>query len=206
MSSIRSQTFHDLTFNTSLAYQITPHLGLNLLAGRGFRAPNLNDLGAIGLNDLGYELPASEVTAAGALVGTSSGENALSTGKTVEGLKAEKLYNYELGVAIDTQQVYGRAHVFDAELLDPIIRRTLLFPAANVPASLGGTPVFPIPPTPQQLKNVVTVYTPLDPRAAKAFVNDGTSAFLRGGIARAARRFFELEPRSGVYLLVWAGK
>jgi hypothetical protein len=120
------------------------------------------------------------------LVGTSSGENALSAGKTVEGLKAEKLYNYELGVTIDTQQVYGRAHVFDAELLDPIIRRTLLFPAANVPASLGGTPVFPIPPTPQQLnQNVVTVYTPLDPRAAKAFVNDGRQRFY--GVESLAR-------------------
>ncbi|MEW5978812.1 MAG: TonB-dependent receptor [Acidobacteriota bacterium] len=172
------QTFHDLTFNAGLTYQIAPHLGLNLLTGRGFRAPNLNDLGAIGLSDLGYELPASEVTTAGALIGTSSGENAASTGKRVEKLSAERLYNYELGITVDTQRLSGRAHVFDAALHHPIVRRTLLFPAGNVPMALAGVPVFPIPPAaPEQPLDVVAVRTDLDSRAVKAFLNHGHQRF-----------------------------
>ncbi len=173
-----SQTFSDVTFNSSLAWQMTPNFGLNLLVGRGFRAPNLNDLGAIGLNDLGYEVPAAEVAAAGALVGTDSGESALSIGKRAEKLQAEKLYNYELGFTIQTRRLYGRVHVFNAELLDPIVRRTVLFEANRVPSSIAGIPVLPIPPSPlQQQQGVVTVATAFDPRAVKAFVNDGQQRF-----------------------------
>lgn len=173
-----SQNFSDVTFNSSLAWQMTPNFGLNLLVGRGFRAPNLNDLGAIGLNDLGYEVPAAEVASAGALVGTDSGESALSTARRAEKLQAEKLYNYELGFTLQAQRLYSRVHVFNAELLDPIVRRTLLFEADHVPRSIAGMPVFPIPPSPlQQQQGVVTVATALDPRAVKAFVNDGRQRF-----------------------------
>ncbi|HEU0006730.1 MAG TPA: TonB-dependent receptor, partial [Terriglobia bacterium] len=173
-----SQSFSDVTFNSSLVWQVTPNFGLNLLVGRGFRAPNLNDLGAIGLNDLGYEVPAAEVSSAEALVGTDSGESALSTGKRAEKLQAEKLYNYELGFTVQTRRLYGRVHVFNAELLDPIVRRTLLFDANRIPGSIAGIPVLPIPPSPlQQQQGVVTVATAFDPRAVKAFVNDGQQRF-----------------------------
>ncbi len=173
-----SQSFSDVTFNTSLSWQMTSHFALNFLVGRGFRAPNLNDLGAIGLNDLGYEVPAAEVAAAEALVGTDSGEGALSIGKRAEKLQAEKLYNYELGFTVQTRRLYGRVHVFDAELLDPIVRRTLLFEANRVPGSIAGIPVLPIAPSPlQQQQGVVTVATAFDPRAVKAFVNDGQQRF-----------------------------
>jgi len=173
-----SQSFSDVTFNSSLVWQMTPNFGLNLLVGRGFRAPNLNDLGAIGLNDLGYEVPAAEVTSAGTLVGTDSGESALSIGKRAEELQAEKLYNYELGFTIQTRRLYGRVHVFNAELLDPIVRRTLLFDANRVPSSIAEIPVLPISPSPlQQQQGVVTVATAFDPRAVKAFINDGQQRF-----------------------------
>ena len=173
-----SQRFSDVTFNSSLVWQMTQNFGLNLLVGRGFRAPNLNDLGAIGLNDLGYEVPAAEVASAGALVGTDSGESALPIGKRAEKLQAERLYNYELGFTIQTRRLYGRVHVFNAELLDPIVRRTLLFDAKGVPSSIAGIPVLPILPSPlQQQQGVVTVATAFDPRALKAFVNDGQQRF-----------------------------
>ena len=123
-------------------------------------------------------MPAAEVTSAGALVGTDSGESALSIGKRAEKLQAEKLYNYELGFTIQTRRLYGRVHVFNAELLDPIVRRTLLFEANRVPSSIAGIPVLPISPSPlQQQQGVVTVATAFDPRAVKAFVNDGQQRF-----------------------------
>jgi outer membrane receptor protein involved in Fe transport len=173
-----SQTFDDLTFNATLSWQATPALTVSFLTGRGFRAPNLNDLGALGLNDLGYEVPAEAAAALGGLVGSSDGEGIASNGKSVSALRAERLFNYELGATWRLRKLSLRAHVFDAELKDPIVRRTLLFPADHVPAALAGVPVKPIPQTSaQQAEKVVSVATTLDPRSVKAFVNEGRAKY-----------------------------
>ncbi len=173
-----SQTFDDLTYHANLSWQVTSALAMNFLTGRGFRAPNLNDLGALGLNDLGYEVPAEAAAAAGGLIGTSDGEGVASNGNEVAALKAERLFNYELGATLRLRKLYVRAHVFDAELKDPIVRRTMLFPAGSAPTQLAGVPVAPIPQTAaQRAQNVVSVATALDPRAVKAFVNEGKATY-----------------------------
>jgi hemoglobin/transferrin/lactoferrin receptor protein len=173
-----SQTFDDLTFNANLSWHATSTLAFNFLTGRGFRAPNMNDLGALGLNDLGYEIPAEAAAAAGGLVGTGDGEGVASNGKGVAALRAERLFNYEFGVTLRLRRLYVRAHAFDAELKDPIVRRTLLFPASDVPSQLAGVAVTPIAQTAaQQAQNVVSVATPLDPRAVKAFINEGKAKY-----------------------------
>ena len=136
-----SQTYQDVTFNTNLVWQLNELLALNFLVGRGFRSPNLNDLGALGLNDLGYEVPGQDAAAFNGLIGSSDGEDALSTGRKVDRLAAERMFNYEFGVTVRHRRYYARAHVFDAELKDPIVRRTLLFSADLVPPSLAGIPV-----------------------------------------------------------------
>ncbi len=119
-----TRTFDDLTFNANLSWQLTSTFALNFLTGRGFRAPNLNDLGALGLNDLGCEIPAE--AAAGGLIGTSDGEGVASNGRKVSALRAERLFNYEIGATLRLRRLYVRAHAFDAELKDPIVRRALL--------------------------------------------------------------------------------
>lgn len=172
------ERFQDLTYNTSLTWRVTSSFNLHAIMGRGFRAPNLNDLGALGLNDLGYEVPASAAVAANALQGLSDGENALSNGRRVEALKAERLHNYEVGASWQTQRFFARTQIFDADLKQPIVRRTLLFAADSVPASLAGLPVTALAPTSEQrAQNVVTVATTLDARAVKAFVNDGAAKY-----------------------------
>lgn len=173
-----AQNFNDLTGQASLSWNPKEWLGVHVLVGRGFRAPNLNDLGALGLNDLGYEIPAADSVPAGALMGNSSGENALRSGKPVTALKPEHLRNYELGLTFRSRRLYSRVQAFHADLYDPIVRRTLLFPANNVPTQLSGLAVTPIPPTAaQREQGVVTVATSIDPRAVKAFVNDGQTRY-----------------------------
>jgi hemoglobin/transferrin/lactoferrin receptor protein len=173
-----SQWYRDVTFNSSLQWQLTSNLALHGVVSRGFRAPNLNDLGALGLNDLGFEIPAADVLSSGALVAVDASEGALSSGRQVSSLSAESLMNYEFGVKFRARRFYGRAQLFDAELYDPIVRRTLLFPADRVPSTLAGLAVTPITPTAaQRQQGVVTVATANDPRAVKAFVNDGRSRY-----------------------------
>lgn len=175
-----SQVFYDLTYNTSVLYQVRPGFGVHALIGRGFRAPNANDLGAVGLNDLGYEIPASAAVPAGAILGSSSGETATSLGRPVAGLAAERLYNYEFGVRLRTgRNTAARVQAFDSELQDPIVRRTLLFPADRVPATLAGVALRPIEPTAAQRAAGLVTVAPvgIDARALKAFVNDGRSRY-----------------------------
>ena len=172
------ESYQDWTYNLGLTWQATDGLSVNFLTSRGFRAPNLNDLGALGLNDLGYEVPASAALEAGGLIGTSDGEGAPSSGRSVGALKAERLLNYELGTALRWRGLYTRVHVFDAELKDPIVRRTLVFPIGSAPASLAGVPVAPIAPSIAQVQQGVgSVATALDPRAVKAFVNEGQARY-----------------------------
>jgi outer membrane receptor for ferrienterochelin and colicin len=173
-----SQWFRDVTFQSSLQWQINGALSIHGIVSRGFRAPNLNDLGALGLNDLGYEIPSSDAISAGALLSTDAGEGALAKGTAVSRLAAESLMNYEFGLRIRTDRIYARAQYFLADLFDPIVRRTLLFPAGNVPSSLAGLPVTPVPQTAAQAQQgVAAVATAVDPRAVKAFVNDGQSRY-----------------------------
>lgn len=171
-------TFADWTGHGSLSYRITPSLALHATGSRGFRAPNLNDLGALGLNDLGYEIPVVEALSSRPLLADSAGEGALSKGADARALGFETLRNVEAGLQFRSTRHSGRVQFFDSLLADPIVRRTLLFPANAVPTSLAGLPVTPIPQTAaQRAQGVVTVATTFDPRAVKAFVNDGASRY-----------------------------
>ncbi|HXG84648.1 MAG TPA: TonB-dependent receptor, partial [Pyrinomonadaceae bacterium] len=168
--------FNDFSYNAAVSWQVNSFLSFNFLTGRGFRAPNLNDLGALGLNDLGFEVPAA--SAVSGFIGASDGEGVGSSGKPVSPLQAEKLFNYELGTVIRTRRLYARVQFFNAELKDPIVRRTLLFPIGNAPTTLAGVQVAPLSQTPvQRAQNLVSVAAALDPRAVKAFVNDGAARY-----------------------------
>lgn len=173
-----SQTFRDATFQSSLAARLHSRLSLFGAVGRGFRAPNVNDLGAVGLNDLGYEVPSADGVAAGALLATSAGEGALSQGRPLRSLGPERLWNYEAGLKLHGGGFYARAQFFRAELYDPVVRRTLLFPAGAAPAQLGALAVVPLAQTEaQRAQGVVAVATAFDPRAVKSFVNDGRARY-----------------------------
>ncbi|MCW5963023.1 MAG: TonB-dependent receptor [Bryobacterales bacterium] len=173
-----SEIFRDVTWNASVTLRATSWLRFHALAGRGVRAPNMIHLGALGLNDLGYEIPISQALSAGALLSTSGADSALSQGRNAEALRAESVQNYETGLQLGGGKWVARVQAFLSELDDPIVRRTLLFPTASVPAALAGVPVSANTPTPTQAaQGVVTVSTPFDPQAVKAFVNDGASRY-----------------------------
>lgn len=174
-----SQRFHDWTFNTGLAWQMSSFLNLNFLLGRGFRAPNVTDMASLGLiTQGGYDVPSYEAAAAGALVAADAGDGALPVGKKFQTLTAESLYSYELGITLSTSKLYARVQAFDSELLDPISSRTLLFPADSVPETIAGIAVTPLAQTAaQRQRNVVAVQTSLSPRAVHSNVNDGHSKY-----------------------------
>ena len=184
-------SFSDLTWNGSLNWQLSEGLSLFGLVARGFRAPNLNDIGALGLNDLGYEIPALSAVSAAGLVGTSDGEGVGTSGKLVKPLRPERLLNFETGVVWRSDRLTLRLQAFHATLFDPIVRRTLLFPVSGVPTQLDGISVTPISQTAiQRAQNLVGVATPLDARAVKSFLNEGRIVYygIESGVRYALTR------------------
>jgi outer membrane receptor protein involved in Fe transport len=185
-----SENFHDFTWNASLRWRIQKQVALYFQSGRGFRAPNMNDLGALGLNDLGYEIPVSQAISASALLANSAGEGALSLGRPAQILRAENLINWETGLQLGSGRWTARVQGYLSNLNDPIVRRTLLFPANMVPASLAGIPVTANTPTAAQAaQGVVTVSTPFDPQSVKAFVNDGCQRKVETSYSLQSRTF-----------------
>jgi len=173
-----SRTFNDFTFHAGISWTVVPDLALSAIVRRGFRAPNMNDIGAVGYSGTGYEIPSASAAEYGALRSDSSSEGALPSGGLVEELKSETLYSYELGLKFGGRNTYGRVHFFDNEMYDPIVRRTLLFVNDNIPIMLEGIPVEVVQPTPEQAAAGVVAVAPLsDSRAVKAFINEGSSRY-----------------------------
>ena len=173
-----NRTFNDVTFHTGLSWDFHPNLGISGVVSRGFRAPNVNDLGSVGVVTLGYDVPTDDAIAAGALMGLDSSDTTTSTGRTITQLGAENLMNYEFGVRFHTRKIDARVQGFDAELMDPISSRTLLFPVGKVPAAVAGIPVTPLPQSAaQKAEGTVAVYTPYGPRGVHTPVNDGQTRY-----------------------------
>jgi hemoglobin/transferrin/lactoferrin receptor protein len=118
---------------------VTPVEGLSFLAniGRGFRAPHMTDLGALGLVGTGFEVSASEVAGLGATVGSTADEEAVSTGLPVEQLGPETSINYELGARFYRGRFDTDFAIFLNDIKDSIVKQTLILPPGAVGRRLG---------------------------------------------------------------------
>ncbi|MEO6732210.1 MAG: TonB-dependent receptor [Ferruginibacter sp.] len=86
-----------LVTNLALLYHIGQHQNVYASFSTGYRAPNIDDLGTLGLVDFRYEVPAYQ-------------------------LKPEKTYNTEIGYRISNQHIQSSAAFFYMHLADLITR------------------------------------------------------------------------------------
>jgi outer membrane receptor protein involved in Fe transport len=135
-------TFDDMTFNTGLVFSVNQHLNLTANVSRGFRAPNVNDFGSIGVSGIGFEITPEEGERLGGRLGrTDVNRPEQGDARPVRQLRAETLYNYEAGLKLRTKRVEGTLSLFNSELTNFIERRVLLLPQGAVGASVGGQQV-----------------------------------------------------------------
>lgn len=126
---------------------VTPRLGavltiaegLNLSAqvSRGFRAPHITDLATVGLTGNGFEANAADLAGRGALIGSTAGATAVSTGLAVEQLKPETNWSYEGGIHLHRRRVDFDINGYVNDIYDNIVLQTLILPQGAVGLQLG---------------------------------------------------------------------
>jgi hemoglobin/transferrin/lactoferrin receptor protein len=89
-----------LVGNIGLLYQLTRQQSLYAAFNTGYRAPNIDDMGTLGIVDFRYEIPAA-------------------------GLQAEKSYNTEVGYKLQTKKLSGTVAFYYMHLSDLITRQKL---------------------------------------------------------------------------------
>ena len=131
-----------VTFSTGTVVSLSPALSLTVGVSRGFRAPNASDLGAIGLTGGGgFEVAPSRAMELGALVGTTDGIDAVTTGNLVRALKPESLYTFDVGLRFRSERLNGAVTLFELELVDQIQRRAAVFADSIVGSVIAGREV-----------------------------------------------------------------
>lgn len=133
-----SLTVSNFTFRAGAV--VTPAIkGLSFTANisRGYRAPSVTDLGTVGLTGSGYQVSASALGGMNAMVGTTAGATAVSTGEPVSQLRPETSLSYEGGVHYRTASFSTDLTAFVNDLYDNITYQSLILPAGAVGQMLG---------------------------------------------------------------------
>lgn len=104
---------------------------------RGFRAPNITNLGSLGLVGVGFQVATADVLNAGATVGSTADENAVSTGIPVSPLKSETSDNFDLSIRYSTRRFDTDLTGFVINYGNTITRQTLILPQGATGMRLG---------------------------------------------------------------------
>lgn len=173
-----NQRFRNFTFHGSASLRIAGGFSWHALVSSGFRAPNVSDLGAVGLTGLGYEVSNHDAILVGGLMGNDASEAAVPSALGARRLIPETLLDFETGIGFRTGRLVARVQAFHFGFRNPISRRSVLFPAHAAPGAIGGTAVSPVAQTAaQRALGVVLVSAAGDPRGVKSFFNDGSSVY-----------------------------
>jgi hemoglobin/transferrin/lactoferrin receptor protein len=129
------------TFRFGALFTPSGPLSVALNVSRGFRAPDITDLGTFGLTGSGYEVSNRELEGLGASVGTTADTTAVSTGHAVEVLDPESSLSYELTLRYRSRRLRADLTGFQNDISDNIAKQTLILPQGAVGLSLAGEPV-----------------------------------------------------------------
>ncbi len=105
---------------------------------RGFRVPNVTDLGTLGLQGSGaYEAAFADLAGRNAIVGDRADDQAQSTGLPIQRLRPELTDNVDYGVRLRNSRIDADFTGFWMRLDNSVISQTLILPQGAVGQSLG---------------------------------------------------------------------
>ena len=126
------------TFRAGALWTVGPSFSVAANVSRGFRAPDITDLGTFGLTGSGYEISNREVEGRGATVGTTADAAAVSTGDAVRILDPEESLSYELTLRYKTARFKADVTAFQNDIDQNIAKQSLILPPGAVGTSLAG--------------------------------------------------------------------
>ncbi|HEX8493387.1 MAG TPA: TonB-dependent receptor [Pyrinomonadaceae bacterium] len=104
---------------------------------RGFRAPNTTDLGIIGLVGNGFEVDASTAASLGGFIGTTAGNDAVSSGIPITRLGPETSDSFDLSFRYTRPRFRAELTGFTNKLNDVYFDQALVLPPGAVGTFLG---------------------------------------------------------------------
>lgn len=113
------------------------HLRFAVNYGRGFRYPNMTDLGTLGLTGDGFEIDHITANRYGALIGTTANTQAVSTGTPVTKQESEYSNNFDGSVRYQSKRVDVELTVFRLDILNSIVKQAAIFPTNVVGQTFG---------------------------------------------------------------------
>jgi hemoglobin/transferrin/lactoferrin receptor protein len=104
---------------------------------RGFRYPNITDLGTLGLTGDGFEIDYSTAINLGGTIGTTAGASAISTGLPVAKQESEFSNNYDASLRWTNKRFDTELTVFRLDINNAITKQALVLPPGAVGRFLG---------------------------------------------------------------------
>lgn len=136
-----SLSTRSLTYRAGAAYRVTDAVTLVGSVASGYRAPNMTDLGTLGLTGSGFEVAAPDVAGLSALVGTTADAKAVSSGRPVEQIAPETSWSVDGGVHLRTSRLRLELTAFTNTIRGNIQKMALILPSGAVGQTLGGQPI-----------------------------------------------------------------
>lgn len=115
----------------------TDELRLAVNYSRGFRYPNMTDLGTLGLTGDGYEIDHITANTYNGTIGSTAGANAVSTGLPVEKQDSEFSNNFDASVRYQRKRFETSFTAFRLDINQSITKQALILPQGAVGLFLG---------------------------------------------------------------------
>lgn len=158
-----SLTANAVTARAGASVRIREPVSVHAHWSRGFRAPNVTDLGTLGLQGNGFfEANFNDVSGRGATIGTTADDTAQPTGLPAKRLRPETSHNFDYGFQVSQSRLRAEFTAFTIRLGDTIVSQTMLLPPDAVGQPLGdqiitrqlasGAVFVPLSPQPVQLR------------------------------------------------------
>ncbi|MBI4891934.1 MAG: TonB-dependent receptor [Acidobacteria bacterium] len=133
-----SMSTHALSGRAGITFRAAQALVFHSNYSRGFRAPNITDLGTIGVQGNGnYESSYSGVAGMGGEVGDRADDKAVTTGKPVAPLESEFSDNVDYGATWTGGKLRVGINGFWSQLTNTTVSQTLILPQGAVGKPLG---------------------------------------------------------------------